>query len=111
MIIHLLFFMKNLKELLIKNKFLVFIILATVIFFYPFLLQGKIPIPADTILGLYHPWRDNVWEGKTAGIPFKNYLITDPVRQQYVWRNLAVSQLLKGSLPLWNPFHFLALHF
>ena len=106
MIIHLLFFMKNLKELLIKNKFLVFIILATVIFFYPFLLQGKIPIPADTILGLYHPWRDNVWEGKTAGIPFKNYLITDPVRQQYVWRNLAVSQLLKGSLPLWNPYSF-----
>ena len=98
--------MKNLKELLVKNKFLVLIILVTCIFFYPFLLQGKIPIPADTILGLYHPWRDNVWDGRAAGVPFKNYLITDPVRQQYVWRNLAVSQLLKGSLPLWNPYSF-----
>ncbi len=98
--------MKNLKELLIKNKFLVLSILAAVVFFYPFFLQGKIPIPADTILGLYHPWRDNVWDGKATGVPFKNYLITDPVRQQYVWRNLAVSQLLKGSLPLWNPYSF-----
>lgn len=106
MIIQHLFFMQNLKEFLVKNKFLVFIILAAVVFFYPFLLQGKIPIPADTILGLYHPWRDNVWDGKGTGVPFKNYLITDPVRQQYVWRNLAVSQLLKGSLPLWNPYSF-----
>lgn len=98
--------MKNLKELLVKNKFIVLIIIVTFIFFYPFLLQGKIPIPADTILGLYHPWRDKVRDGRVTGIPFKNYLITDPVRQQYVWRNLAVSQLLKGSLPLWNPYSF-----
>ncbi len=47
-----------------------------------------------------------MWDGRAAGVPFKNYLITDPVRQQYVWRNLAVSQLLKGSLPLWNPYSF-----
>src|SRR3989344_1754572 len=82
---------------------IIFIILT---YFYPFLLQGKIPIPADTIVGLYHPWRDTVWDGFTAGVPYKNYLITDPVRQQYVWRKLAIEELKKGNLPSWNPYSF-----
>ena len=28
------------------------------LFFSPFFLQSKLPIPADTIIGLYHPYRD-----------------------------------------------------
>lgn len=80
--------------------------LTVAIFFFPFLLFGKIPIPADTIVGMYHPWRDVVWDGFTSGVPYKNPLITDPVRQQYVWRQLAIEQIKQGQLPLWNPYSF-----
>ncbi len=82
------------------------IILASFIFFYQFFLFGKIPIPADTIVGMYHPFRDIAWDNLTSGVPFKNFLITDPVRQQYVWRELAVNQWKNGKLPLWNPYSF-----
>jgi hypothetical protein len=75
------------------------------LFFYP-LLKGKIPIPSDTIVGMYHPYRDLLAKEHPQGLPFKNPLITDPVRQQYVWRKLAIDNLKAGSLPLWNPYSF-----
>ena len=74
------------------------------IFFSPVWLKGRMPIPADTIVGMYHPFRDVVWNGLTAGVPFKNFLITDAVRQQYPWRQLAFDLLQRGELPLWNPY-------
>lgn len=83
-----------------------FIAAVIFIFFAPFFLKGKIPIPADTIVGMYHPFRDVVWDNLKAGVPFKNFLITDSVRQQYPWRKIAVSQLQNGVLPLWNAFSF-----
>lgn len=78
--------------------------LVLIVFFKQFLLAGKLPLPADTIVGMYHPWRDVVWNGFTAGVPFKNFLITDPVRQQYPWRQLAVTLFEKSQIPLWNPY-------
>lgn len=80
--------------------------LTVAVFFSPFLLFGRIPIPADTIVGMYHPWRDILWYGFVSGVPYKNPLITDPVRQQYVWRQLAIEQIKQGQLPLWNPYSF-----
>ena len=64
------------------------------------------PIPADTIIGLYHPFRDLYAKNYPNGIPFKNFLITDPVRQQYPWKELVISIEKKFSLPLWNPYSF-----
>ncbi|KKR34308.1 MAG: hypothetical protein UT63_C0003G0024 [Candidatus Gottesmanbacteria bacterium GW2011_GWC2_39_8] len=75
------------------------------VFFAPFFLKGRIPIPADTVLGLYHPWRDVRWEGRTGDYPYKNFLITDPVRQQYPWRYISLESLKKGNIPLWNPYN------
>ncbi len=98
--------MKNWKKLFTDKLVLLVFFLITAGFFYRFFLYGKIPIPADTILGMYHPWRDKVWDGFTSGVPFKNFLITDPVRQQYVWRKLAVDELKNGNLPIWNPYNF-----
>ena len=89
------------------SKFLLIIFLGVlVIFFKPFVFEGKIPLPADTIVGMYHPWRDVVWDNLTAGVPFKNFLITDPVRQQYPWRQLAADALKNKQLPFWNPYNF-----
>lgn len=98
--------MPKLKKLFLDNFFLILFVGVVLSFFYPTILQKKIPIPADTIVGMYHPWRDVVWDGYSKGVPYKNFLITDPVRQQFVWRNLAINELKKGQLPLWNPYSF-----
>lgn len=73
-------------------------------FFYPVFFQGKIPIAGDTIVGLYHPFRDFYSQDYPNGIPFKNFLVTDPVRQQYPWRLLVIDNLRNLSLPLWNKY-------
>ncbi|MDP2649866.1 MAG: YfhO family protein [bacterium] len=83
-----------------------FIGLLVIAFFWQFFIKGLLPIPSDTIIGLYHPFRDLYAKDYPNGIPFKNFLITDPVRQQYPWRELAVSLEKKLQLPLWNPYNF-----
>jgi len=83
-----------------------FIIFLAIVFFWQFFIKGLLPIPADTIVGLYHPFRDLYTKNYPNGVPFKNFLITDPVRQQYLWRELAISAEKKLELPLWNPYNF-----
>ena len=81
--------------------------LLTFLFFLPNLLQGKVPIPADSLLGLYHPFRDVSLDGYNPGkFPAKNPLITDPVLQTYPWRYQVVKNIKEGNLPLWNPYSF-----
>ncbi len=89
-----------------KNLFLpfLFIFVTVIVFFYPFFTRGMLPIPADTIVGLYYPFRDIYSQTNPNGLPYKNFLVTDPVRQQYPWKNLVVSIQKKIQLPLWNPY-------
>lgn len=75
-------------------------------FFVPSYVKGLLPIPADTIIGLYHPYRDLYANNYPNGIPFKNFLTTDPVRQQYPWKYLSINEEKKFELPLWNPYTF-----
>lgn len=90
-----------------KKLFPFFILLcAVVVFFRPFFFQNLLPIPSDTIVGLYNPFRDAYAQSFPRGIPFKNFLITDPVRQQYPWRFESILQEKLGQLPLWNPYNF-----
>lgn len=93
---------------LLNSKFsrFVFLIILVLIFFWQFFLKGLLPIPSDTIVGLYHPYRDLYAKDYPRGIPFKNFLITDPVRQQYPWKDLSIDLLKTGKLPLWNPYTF-----
>ena len=80
------------------------LILYLLIIFSSFIFKGFLPIPSDTIVGLYHPWRDSLVNQYPNGVAFKNFLITDPVRQQYPWRELAMENIKKGQLPNWNPY-------
>lgn len=79
-------------------------ILVILIFFRAFIFLGLLPIPADTIVGLYHPFRDFYSKEYSSGIPFKNFLITDPVRQLLPWRELTIDLLKRGEIPFWNPY-------
>ena len=82
------------------------ILLICIVFFIQFFQKGLLPIPSDTIVGLYHPFRDTYAKEYPRGVPYKNFLITDPVRQQYPWRELAVTMLKQAELPIWNPYAF-----
>lgn len=93
-------------KLLKSNRYILLIVLLVGLFFSPFLFQGKLPIPIDALVGLYHPWRDALSDKYPNGYPYKNPLITDPIRQQYPYRKLAIEGLKNGQLPKWNPYSF-----
>ena len=76
------------------------------IFFRQTFLSGKLPIPSDTLVGMYHPWLDFIAKEYPAGMPFKNFLITDPIRQQIPWRKLAIDSIKIGNWNPWNAFSF-----
>jgi hypothetical protein len=94
------------KRLLRILLFPVIIVVVCAIFFYPTVLSGKLPVPTDTLVGLYHPWLDLYAATNPRGVPYKNFLITDPIRQQIPWRKLVIDNLKNGTLPLWNPYNF-----
>lgn len=87
-----------------KFTFLLLLIIPILIFYSPFFVSFRLPVPLDTIVGLYNPYRDFYSNNYPNGIPFKNFLITDPVRQAYVWKELAIDQWLQGNIPIWNPY-------
>ena len=82
---------------------LIFVFLVLLVFFLP-VLSGKLPVPADALVGLYHPYRDAYADKYPSGIPYKNFLLTDPVLQQIPWKHFAVTELKQGRLPWWNPY-------
>ena len=87
-----------------KNKLPLFLIgLIITIFLWP-VFFGKIPLPADALVGLYHPYRDYFATNSPNGVPYKNFLITDPIRQQFIWKKFAVEQLKRHEIPWWNPY-------
>lgn len=79
------------------------ILVAVLIFFYPVFLEGKIPLPADFIVGTYYPWLDYKWAGYNSGVPVKNPITTDVVSFIYPMQMYAIDLLKKGITPLWNP--------
>ena len=91
-------------KLLTKRFYLILFSIVVLIFFSKTLFSALLPIPADTIVGLYHPFRDLYAKEYPRGIPYKNFLITDPVRQIIPWKNLSVESLARFEFPLWNPY-------
>lgn len=88
------------KKDLLACSLLVFLSLA---FFWRYFLKSLLPIPADTIVGIYYPWRDYVWNNFAAGVPIKNGLLSDVVSIIYPWRTYGLELLKKGLWPLWIP--------
>ena len=90
-----------------KHLTFLFFLLPVLAFFFfaqPLFLKGYIPIPADDLIGLYYPFRDLYAVTNPNGIAYKNFLITDPIRQQYPWRDLSISIEKQLQLPIWNPY-------
>ena len=80
------------------------IILLGAIFFYSPLFKGKVPVPLDALVGLYHPYRDFYKSEFDRGVPIKNSILGDPVVQMIPWKKLVVESFRNATLPLWNPY-------
>lgn len=76
------------------------------VFFYKTLFFGLLPVPSDDLVGLYHPYRDLKVSEYPNGIPYKNFLITDPIRQQIPWRKRVIDSFKNGSIPSWDATSF-----
>ncbi len=95
------------KNLYTKIRWPIAVVLLIAFFFIPSAIRGKIPFPADSLVGLYHPWRDNSYQGYgNQKFPVKNPLITDPILQTYPWRQEVISSIKNKEAPLWNPYSF-----
>lgn len=89
-----------------KYGYIVLLVAACAAFFYQTIIRGLIPAPTDTLIGLYHPWLDQAAITNPSGVPYKNFLITDPIRQQIPWRKIVIDSFKNGKLPRWNPYNF-----
>lgn len=83
----------------------ILIFFLVIIFFWKYIFQGLIPIPADFIVGTYYPWLSYDW-GIPAGVPVKNPVTSDVVSVIYPLRIYAIELIKNGIKPLWNPLMF-----
>lgn len=89
------------------DKAIPFALFLPLLFFLIPLAKNKLPVPADAILGLYHPWRDLSVDGFDPGkFPVKNPIATDPILQTYPWKKIVIDNMKDENLPLWNPYNF-----
>ena len=91
----------------VKTDWLVLLVLTllTTFLFKDFIFKGLLPIPADFIVGSFHPWTDEIWQGRTLGYPVKNIEIGDIVYQLYPWKLFSIREFFRGQVPLWNPYN------
>ncbi len=66
----------------------------------------SIPLPTNLLPHWYFPWNTPTWSGYTPFISHKELLAVDALRQLYIWKEFAFSQLKQGVWPFWNPYNF-----
>jgi len=74
--------------------------------FWQIPLKGLVPFPGNLLAGRLFPFNAQTWEGYPTGVPYKEFIAADAVRQTYPFRFLAISQLKQGQIPWWNPYSF-----
>jgi hypothetical protein len=77
------------------------LLLATLLYYYPAVFQGKTLLPADIVL-LMRPWGMGAAE-RFPEFHFAQNQMHGPIFEYYSWRYYAREQLLRGRIPLWNP--------
>ncbi|MCS7092106.1 MAG: YfhO family protein [Patescibacteria group bacterium] len=83
-----------------------YIFLISAIFFHPYFLNGKVPLPVDALVGAHVPWTEISWNDYPTGVPIRNLEKTDAFSQFYPWRQLVGEFWRNGSVPLWNHYMF-----
>jgi len=90
----------------LKNLWPYLLILIVVFIFFSPVLNGKIPFPADLLVGEYSPYSSNSYLGiAPGGIPNKGQGF-DIIRMTFPWKEFAIKSIETWQLPLWNPYNF-----
>ena len=76
------------------------------IFFYKTVFLGLLPFPGDLLLSEYNPWRHASYDGYVPGAIPSKVQYFDVIRELYPWKYLAIDEIKRGRLPLWNPYNF-----
>ncbi len=73
--------------------------------FRSYFLMGEVPFPSNLLVSYYQPWASYPDPEYPNGPPNKP-MGFDNLRIHYPLKTLAVDELKKGHLPLWNPYAF-----
>ncbi len=86
----------------------IFSILLTLTIFWKLPVKGLVPFPGDLLVGRMFPFNIQDWSdyGFPLGVPYKEFISADTIRQTYPWRKIAIDQLKQGQIPYWNPYAF-----
>lgn len=96
---------KKIHSFFWKNRYILFIILITLFFFWP-VFKGYIPFPGDNLVGFYGPYSSYPISGfLPGGVPNKAQG-ADVIRELYPWKFFAIQSLKSGQIPFWNPYNF-----
>jgi hypothetical protein len=69
-------------------------------------LKNKIIFPSNFLASFYAPWSTHLFSQFPNGIPNKPIGGNDQVRMFYPYRTFSTESLVRGELPLWNPYNF-----
>lgn len=78
--------------------------LLSIIVFWQFFLKGYIPMPASYMVAWYEPWKTQYATNGVPTIPHKAVGL-DVFRQLFPFKDFMVSEVMKGQIPLWNPYN------
>jgi uncharacterized membrane protein YfhO len=95
--------MRKLKDIVC---ILAMAIATTLLVYWKIPVKGLIPFPGNLLVGRFFPFNTMDWEGYPLGVPYKEFINADVVRQLYPWRDLAIQLIKKGEVPWWNPYTF-----
>lgn len=77
------------------------------IFFRKTFIFGLIPAPFDLLVAWFFPYLLGGWTAPGNWTLYKGgHFASDAIRQIYPWKELTISLLKEGQLPLWNPYAF-----
>lgn len=102
--------MKSIQEILRSKSEFIFgllVLFSGLFFIYrDVILKGQIIFPSNLQASFFSPWSTSKFKGWEQGIPFKPIGGHDQVRFLYPARTVTNESLLKGKVPLWNPYIF-----
>jgi len=76
----------------------------TVMVFWDFFFRGMVPIPGNYMVSWYEPWKTDTTVNGAPTIPHKP-IGDDVFRQVVPFKLLAIEEMVRGNVPLWNPYN------
>lgn len=96
------------KKILKRGEFwvLLFVFLCLGFIYRGVLFNNQVIFPTQFLASFYSPWATQRYPEYPNGLPNKPIGGNDQIRMFYPYRTFITDSLLRGELPLWNPYNF-----